>query len=51
MVLDCYEQWRVNPAADAEKSAKSLHLAALKSLDLDNVSEPVTGGFAAKCLS
>jgi hypothetical protein len=51
MVLDCYEQWRVNPAADAEKSAKSLYLAAMKSLDLDNVSEPVTRGPAAKYLA
>ncbi len=35
----------------AEKSAKSLYLAAMKSLDLDNVSEPVTRGVAAKYLA
>ena len=51
MVLDRYEQRRVNPAVDAEKSAKSLYLAALKSLDLDSIPEPVTDGFAAKYLS
>ncbi|MCH2212848.1 MAG: hypothetical protein MK110_16210 [Fuerstiella sp.] len=51
MVLDRYGQSKVHPASDAEKSAKSLYLAALKSLDLDNVPEPVTRGPAHKYLS
>ena len=51
MVSDRYGQQKVNPAADAEKSAKSLYLAAMKSVDLDNVAEPVTRGVAAKYLA
>ena len=51
MVFDRYSQSKVHPAVDAEKSAKSLYLAAMKSLDLDNVPEPVTRGPAHKYLS
>ena len=47
MVFDRYSQSKVHPAVDAEKSAKSLYLAAMKSLDLDTVPEPVTKGPAS----
>jgi hypothetical protein len=51
MVSDRYGQQKVNPAADAEKSAKTLYLSAMKSVDLDNVAEPTAAGPAAKYLA
>ena len=51
LVRDRYGQQKLNPAADAERRAKSLFLQAMKSLDLDNVPEPVTKGPASKYLS
>ena len=51
MVTDRYGQQKVNPAADAEKSAKSLYLASMKALALDGLGEPVAEGPASKYLA
>ena len=50
LVRDRYTQLKLNPAADAERRAKSLFLQAMKNLALDDVPEPVTGP-ASKYLS
>ena len=51
IVLDRYGQRKVHPAVDAEKSAKTLYLSAMKSVDLDNLAEPTAAGPAAKYLA